>query len=81
MQKYRGEAAFWGWGGFDEQHVLPYGTKEEIEAETKRMMNVMDKSGMYLDPGITYRRILSLRISLRCMKRRRFIDRFFMVRF
>ena len=49
MQKYRGKAAFWG--GFDEQHVLPYGTKEEIEAETKRMMNVMGRTGYVFGPG------------------------------
>ena len=49
MQKYRGKAAFWG--GFDEQHVLPYGTKEEIEAETKRMMTVMGRTGYVFGPG------------------------------
>ncbi len=49
MQKYRRKTAFWG--GFDEQHVLPYGTKEEILAETKRMMNVMGRTGYVFGPG------------------------------
>ncbi len=49
MQKYRGKAAFWG--GFDEQNVLPYGTKEEIDEETKRMMKVMGRIGYVFGPG------------------------------
>jgi uroporphyrinogen decarboxylase len=49
MQKYRGKAAFWG--GMDEQYVLPRGSKEEIIAETKRMMGVMGRSGYIFGPG------------------------------
>ena len=49
MQKYRGRAAFWG--GMDEQYVLPRGTSQEIEAETKRMMSVMGRSGYVFGPG------------------------------
>ncbi len=49
MQKYRGKAAFWG--GMDEQHILPYGTKEEIQNEVNRMMSVMGRSGYIFGPG------------------------------
>jgi len=49
MQKYRGRAAFWG--GMEEQYILPHGTKEEIFEETKRLMNIMGRSGYVFGPG------------------------------
>lgn len=35
-------------GGFDTQEVLPFGTKEEINAAVKDMMDVMNKDGGYI---------------------------------
>ena len=40
------------WGGIDEQYVLPYGSKEEIEAEVEKMIGIMGRNGGYiLGPG------------------------------
>jgi uroporphyrinogen decarboxylase len=49
MAKYRGRAAFWG--GMDEQNILPYGSKDEIHTEVKRLMKVMGRSGYVFGPG------------------------------
>lgn len=40
------------WGGIDEQHVLPYGTRQEIFAEVEKMIGIMSVNGGYiLAPG------------------------------
>jgi len=50
IRKYGGRVAFWG--GLDEQEILPFGTKEEIEDEVKRLMKTMGKNGGYVfGPG------------------------------
>lgn len=36
------------WGGFDEQYILPNGTKEEIEREAQRLLKVLGKDGSYV---------------------------------
>lgn len=36
------------WGGIDTQHLLPQGTPEEIRAEVKRILSVMDRQGGYI---------------------------------
>ena len=47
-EKFGGKIVFWG--GFDEQQVLPYGTKEQIENEVQRLMNNM-APGYVFGPG------------------------------
>lgn len=49
MQKYRHKAAFWG--GLDEQHILPYGTRDEVRAEVQKLMRVMGRSGYVFAPS------------------------------
>jgi len=40
------------WGAFDEQYLLPCGTKEEIYLETERLMRILGKEGGYVfGPG------------------------------
>ena len=40
------------WGAFDEQYILPCGTKEEIYMETERLMTILGKDGGYVfGPG------------------------------
>jgi len=39
------------WGGMDEQYILPFGTKEEIDAEVKRLTEAMGKTGYVFGPG------------------------------
>ncbi|MCK9618564.1 MAG: hypothetical protein M0R21_12110 [Lentimicrobiaceae bacterium] len=40
------------WGAFDEQYTLPNGTKNEIYAETERLMKTLGKDGGYVfGPG------------------------------
>lgn len=36
------------WGGISTQRVLPFGTPEEVYAETKRVMRFMGKGGGYI---------------------------------
>jgi uroporphyrinogen decarboxylase len=36
------------WGGIDEQHLLPYGTPEEIDAEVKRVIGILGPGGGYV---------------------------------
>ena len=36
------------WGGVDTQHVLPYGTVDEVRAETRRMIDILGKGGGYV---------------------------------
>ena len=36
------------WGGIDTQYLLPRGTAEEVKAEVKRILGVMDKNGGYI---------------------------------
>jgi len=50
--KYGDKLAFYG--GIGTQQTLPRGTPEEVEAEVRRTVNIMSKSGGYiLAPGIT----------------------------
>jgi len=49
-QRYGGKIAFWG--GVDEQQLLPFGTPEQVEAETRRLLAALGKNGGYvLAPG------------------------------
>lgn len=36
------------WGGIDTQHLLPEGSPDEVKAETKRILSIMDKKGGYI---------------------------------
>jgi len=36
------------WGGIDTQHVLPYGTEEQVKTEVKRILSVMNPNGGYI---------------------------------
>jgi len=36
------------WGGLDEQHLLPFGTPEEIDAEVKRIIEIFAPGGGYV---------------------------------
>ena len=36
------------WGGVDTQRVLPYGTVEEVRAETRRMIDIFGRGGGYV---------------------------------
>lgn len=50
IERYGGRIAFWG--GFDEQQILPFGSKEEIEKEVLRLMEIMGRNGGYVfGPG------------------------------
>jgi uroporphyrinogen decarboxylase len=47
-ERFGGRVAFWG--GFDEQQILPFGSKEQIEAETERLMRTLPV-GYVFGPG------------------------------
>jgi uroporphyrinogen decarboxylase len=36
------------WGAIDQQQLLPFGTPQEIEAETRRIINILGEGGGYL---------------------------------
>ena len=36
------------WGGIDTQHLLPNGTPEDVKAEVKRVLSIMDQNGGFL---------------------------------
>ena len=36
------------WGGFDQQHVLPHGTPEEVREETKRLLDAFMPGGGFI---------------------------------
>ena len=44
--KYGDRITFWG--GIDEQQTLPFGSRDEIEAEVKKMLEIMGKDGGYI---------------------------------
>lgn len=46
LAEFKGRIAFWG--GIDEQHLLPEGTPEEIDAEVKRVIGILAPGGGYL---------------------------------
>jgi uroporphyrinogen decarboxylase len=46
--RFGGRVAFWG--GFDEQQILPFGSKDEIEAEAARLMRTLPR-GYVFGPG------------------------------
>ncbi len=46
LAEFKGRIAFWG--GIDEQHLLPNGTPEEIDAEVERVIGILGKDGGYL---------------------------------
>jgi uroporphyrinogen decarboxylase len=35
-------------GGIDEQHLLPYGTAEDVRSEVARMMDILGTDGAYI---------------------------------
>ncbi|MCL2665122.1 MAG: hypothetical protein FWE82_05870 [Defluviitaleaceae bacterium] len=39
------------WGGIDEQNLLPFGTREEIFCETKKMLDIMAGGGYIIAPS------------------------------
>jgi uroporphyrinogen-III decarboxylase len=45
--KYADKLVFWG-GGVDPQKTLPFGTPEEVAAETKRNVNILSKGGGFV---------------------------------
>lgn len=44
--KYGDRITFWG--GIDEQQTLPFGSRDEIESEVKKMLEIMGKDGGYI---------------------------------
>jgi uroporphyrinogen decarboxylase len=36
------------WGAIDQQHLLPYGTDEQLEADIKEKINILGKGGGYM---------------------------------
>lgn len=45
--KYRGRLTFWG-GGIDTQHVLPFGTPEEVRAQVLERLAIFSPGGGYV---------------------------------
>jgi hypothetical protein len=45
--KYRGKLVFWG-GGIDTQKTLPFGTPEEVRAETLERLKIFSENGGYI---------------------------------
>jgi uroporphyrinogen decarboxylase len=45
-QKYGDRIVFWG--GIDTQHILPHGTPEEVQEETRKMLDLMGVGGGYV---------------------------------
>jgi len=45
--KYRGRLTFWG-GGIDTQHVLPFGTPEEVRAQVLERLAIFSDGGGYV---------------------------------
>jgi uroporphyrinogen decarboxylase len=45
-ETYGGRIAFWG--GIDTQHLLPYGTTDEVKAEVWRVLSFMEGNGGYI---------------------------------
>ena len=45
-ENYGDRIAFWG--GISTQQTLPYGSAEEVRAETRRIMNLLSRSGGYI---------------------------------
>jgi len=43
---YGSQIAFWG--GIDTQHLLPRGTVDEVKAEVRRVLSIMDRNGGYI---------------------------------
>ncbi|HSW00724.1 MAG TPA: uroporphyrinogen decarboxylase family protein [Sedimentisphaerales bacterium] len=50
-QRFGRSLAFWG-GGCDAQHVLPFGTSEEVREQVRRNMEIFKPSGGYVFNGI-----------------------------
>ena len=36
------------WGGVDTQHLLPYGTPDEVRAEVRRLIDILGQDGGYV---------------------------------
>jgi uroporphyrinogen decarboxylase len=36
------------WGGMNTQRILPFGTPEEVTAETRRMIEILGRGGGYI---------------------------------
>ena len=50
-QRFGRDLTFWG-GGCDAQHVLPFGTSEEVREQVRRNLEVFKPSGGYVFNGI-----------------------------
>ncbi len=50
-QRYGRDLTFWG-GGCDAQHILPFGTPEEVREQVRRNMEVFKPGGGYVFNGI-----------------------------
>lgn len=46
-EKYGNELIFWG-GGVDTQHVLPFGTQEEVRVQVLRQCEILNKNGGFV---------------------------------
>jgi uroporphyrinogen-III decarboxylase len=46
-EKYGDKLVFWG-GGVDTQHVLPFGTPEEVRAQVRKRLEIFSKGGGYV---------------------------------
>jgi uroporphyrinogen decarboxylase len=49
MQRYRGRLAFWG--GLSMQRTLPFGTVQDVDAETRRLLALGRAGGYILSPS------------------------------
>jgi len=50
-QRFGPSLTFWG-GGCDAQHILPFGTPEEVREQVRRNMEIFKPSGGYVFNGI-----------------------------
>lgn len=46
-EKYGDRLTFWG-GGVDTQHVLPFGTPEEVRAQVAERVHILNEGGGYV---------------------------------
>ena len=45
--EYGNKFTFWG-GGVDTQHVLPFGTPDEVRAQVRERVDILNKNGGYI---------------------------------
>jgi uroporphyrinogen decarboxylase len=46
-KEFGNDISFWG-GGCDSQHILPYGTPDEVREEVKRRINDLAEGGGFI---------------------------------